>query len=221
MGHVMAHVELERTTLLPEDRVVNVFHFETLDPGPVVADYESIATRLQNFYRNPAGGTNDLQHWMSSVLIGGVGTHKIKMYNRADPIPRAPRAIAAITLNPGGVGGITLPSEVALCLSLHGIRALGVRAARARGRLYLGPFMGGAIAAPAAGDSRPNATLQGIMNNAAVALRTVDLGVPRWSVFSPSDNALRRVTGSHVDNAWDTQRRRGADPTARLATNDI
>ncbi len=215
----MAQVSFERTTLVPEDRIVNVFHFETL-AQPDLNDTDSIAVRLQNFYRNPAGGTNDIQHYTSNVIIGG-SLHTIKMYDMAQAKPRSPLFTASLIFNPGGVGGLTLPAEVALVLSLRAVRAPGVPLGRARGRLYLGPFMGGAVAAGTAGDGRPNATLQGIMNNAAIGLRSEVLGIPRWSVFSPTDNVLRRVTGSSVDNAWDTQRRRGGAPTAKLSTNDI
>ncbi len=219
MGHILAQVTFERTTLVPEDRIVNVFHFETLGT-PDLSDTDSIKTRLQDFYRNPAGGTNDIQHYTSNIIIGG-SLHTIKMYDMAQAVPRPPLFTAPLTFNPGGVGGITLPAEVALVLSLRAVRAPGVSIRRARGRLYLGPFMGGAVGAGAAGDGRPVSTLQTIMNNAAIALRSTVLGPPRWSVYSPTDNVLRRITGSSVDNAWDTQRRRGGAPTAKVSTDDI
>jgi hypothetical protein len=219
MGHVLAQVTFQRTTLVAEDQIVNTFHFETLG-APDASDLDSIALRLQNFYRNPAGGTDDIQHWTSNVIIGGT-LHTIKMYDMSQPIPRAPLRTSPLSFNPGGIGGITLPAEVALVLSLRAVRAPGVPASRARGRIYLGPFMGGAVGPGAAGDGRPNATLQTVMNNAAIGLRSTVLGPPRWSVYSRIDNVLRRVTGSSVDNAWDTQRRRGGDPTAKVSTNDI
>jgi hypothetical protein len=48
------------------------------------------------------------------------------------------------------------------------------------------------------------------MKAAAIASASWD-----WVVYSPTDDAYHEVANGWVDNAWDTQRRRGYKPTSR------
>ena len=97
--------------------------------------------------------------------------------------------------------------------------------ARLRGRIYLGPLSSAASNQPANEPARPHINLQnslvGSMDRLATQLGTDGL---RWSVFSPT-KALEAadinaggadVVAGWVDNAFDTQRRRGRRATTRV-----
>jgi hypothetical protein len=53
-----------------------------------------------------------------------------------------------------------------------------------------------------------------------VAMSTTAVGFPTWVIRStvPLENFIQ-VTNGHIDNAWDTQRRRGPATTARTVWN--
>lgn len=91
-------------------------------------------------------------------------------------------------------------------------------AERRRGRIYLGPLNTSCcgIGVGGAGRQRPSATFMADVAGAAVALNAdlATLGAP-WSVFSRRDWSSVGVVGGFVDDAFDTQRRRGAKATAR------
>jgi hypothetical protein len=113
-----------------------------------------------------------------------------------------------------------MPEEVALVCTLKGDPP---DTARRRGRIYLGPFSLNGLAQVGATNTvpaRPNvASSQGIVRVAAD--RCIDLAnqtaIPRtWVIRStvPVENFVP-ITNGHIDNAWDTQRRRGPATTAR------
>lgn len=96
--------------------------------------------------------------------------------------------------------------------------------ARRRGRLYLGPLT--SQASTGTTPSRPNSSFRSLVNLQATTLHLEipagSLDLLRWAVLSPSrstdaleDPQADEVTGGWVDDAWDTQRRRGVDRTVR------
>ena len=136
-----------------------------------------------------------------------------------------------------------LPDEVAACVSYHGdftglLEVGAVDTAiptdeaaidegapathtgrdrpkqRHRGRFYIGPLTAtGTVATTAP------CHLNSIFWNdltAATAKALLGLTGANWRVWSRRDAAVYTVTGGFVDNAFDTQRRRGAKATARV-----
>jgi hypothetical protein len=209
--HLLAQVSLNRTSNLPEDRVINTFHFEVQDNTQLVADAATIVSRLTEFYTvAPPGFAATLQGKLSAVisLIG----HTIKVYDMSQPQPRIPIVTSDLVLN--GVTGNGLPSEVALVLSFRGVAVAGVPPARRRGRVYLGPFGTAAMGSIVDGDMRPSPDMTSILNGIGARLGGYQVG-PIWSVYSEVANNLVNVAFVSTDNAFDTQRRRGARRTSR------
>lgn len=107
----------------------------------------------------------------------------------------------------------TMPTEVAMVLSFQGSRAAGFPQGRRRGRIFLGPLLGSVGGA----DGRPIPAARTTIANAAAVLKT-DLAAPGdqyWAVWSGADMQAVEIDNGWVDNAFDTQRRRGVATTDR------
>lgn len=136
-----------------------------------------------------------------------------------------------------------LPSEVALCMSFANVGTSATPAARRRGRIFLGPLCNTAVAR-VAGTSRvkPQPTVIDSINQAgqwlATRMHTLLGAEAGWCVYSrpfagrpetvrpgrstlpelpPRAGAVYLVNQVSVDDAMDTQRRRGERATARTA----
>lgn len=219
---IRCQVSLDRKSGLAEDLVVNTFHFDGdvpdwTDPThPWTSNENSLLpglmNRLQTFY---AGIAPHLSHRLS-------GTGVIKVYSMHEPEPRVPKHEEPITFTPSGTA---LPGEVALCLSFRGANASGVNMARRRGRVYLGPLGTNVIGAAGATDAgiRPSQTVIDDILAQAAAMATGTSGAYRLAIYSPRthtasldlDQATEDAVELWIDNAFDTQRRRGAAPTGR------
>ena len=139
--------------------------------------------------------------------------HEVKWYDltQATP-PNYPITTQTfnLTSNPGTDG---MPSEVALCMSFQGEKVPGFPQRRRRGRIYFGP-----IVSTASAGGRPTTAIITALANAGAALGAAlptSTNPGQLSVWSTSDAAAVEVTNGWVDNAFDTQRRRGIDPTTR------
>lgn len=88
--------------------------------------------------------------------------------------------------------------------------------ARRRGRLFVGPLVQ-AAGAEVANIFRPTASAQATLGNLfAIYCNDVQASTTgEVAVWSRSDADLYPVVGGYVDNAWDTQRRRGPDASSR------
>lgn len=195
MANYRLQVSLRPTSLLPRDYIVNTLYFQTdgdffLGTGTsnLVAD---LATIWQTFKGWPAGWHSVMvkSYDMAAVAPGGP--------------PREPLHTSIKTLGSSGVGA---PREVALCLSYFAGRNLP----RRRGRIYVGPYRASDMT------ERPDSTRQGELGTLAGQLSGLGGVNVQWVQHSPTDNAFRTVTNWFVDNEWDTQRRRGLKPDARI-----
>jgi hypothetical protein len=209
-GVIRSQVVFQGKSGLPEDQWVNTFAFTTGTVAePTQAMYDSIVGRLTAFYaaaRNiPNNGAIALSSQMSKNIAPTV---QIKSYWLGQAPPREP-ITAEFQIAVGQ--GEPLPSEVSLCASFYATRNLP----RQRGRIFVGPL--GQAAATNLGDvSRPSSAMIELLWKASQDLANVtDQGV-LLAILSGADIAARRVTAGWVDNAWDTQRRRGEDASARV-----
>lgn len=159
-------------------------------------------------------------------------TSEMKLYDMSQPQPNAPLATGPLTLPAAAPTNYSdLPAEAALCVSYAAEPVSGIRPQSLRGRIYVGP-----LRVPIGADlTRPASTDVAKMVAAGQALLDLSDAATywRWCVFSPTQaggwlvpgqsgppnlqGAAARVTNGWVDNAWDTQRRRGLDPTSRTA----
>lgn len=201
-------------TLLPEDQFVNSFAFvRDTDDFDSDADEMSdeISERLREFYLEPvAPATNGLVWWLPQQIVAqGL---VIKVYDLGQPPPRQPREYAHSVAIPSASSNNALPWEVALTASFYGERNLP----RQRGRIYLGPLSERALADGS--DARPSAellvALAGAVERLALGRGIGDNAV--MGVLSPTDAEIRPVTAGWVDNAFDTQKRRGNEASSRL-----
>lgn len=212
MGYCRALVELNRDTLIPEDLVVNTWHFIT--PGSVADAAADLTVNIDAFYTS-----------IGSLLASSLtGTGTIKYYDMEDPEPRSPVATGSVVFT---TANNSLPGEVALVLSFQGPLVSGANQSRRRGRLFIGP-LGTAVAEASTGDVRPTASARNTLVTAAEALMD-DTSLPGliWTVFSPTtagpapwsegalEDAMTTVTNGWVNDAFDTMRSRGLRPSAR------
>ncbi len=195
---------------LPEDRFVNTWAFST--PGaPSDAQLDEAMDAVEAFFNTtPSGGGPILRTIIPAASID-VGSSELRAYRMGDTPPRVPRIQA---LAPGSLGATDppYPAEVAICASFYA----GANQPGRRGRVFIGPIIEG-IQDAADGYSRPHASLLDSVCDAMQTLAGRSSDVV-WCVLGKHGTlprSLSPVTGGWCDNAWDTQRRRGPDPTAR------
>ena len=182
-------VRLQSATSLPEDVFENVLYFSVDSPDTV----QGCAEGIRDAYLNHAP-------------ISGVSTIEVRAY----PLGGGQPEVIVGPQTATGLSGGTLPTEVALCLSYAAVDDVSASTARRRGRIYIGP-----IGAASPGD-RPSSALQSAVLDLGEALAQIGFGAnTTWVMYSPTDDTTAKIEAIWVDNAWDTQRRRGFAPTAR------
>ena len=197
-----------------EDRVVNTFHFH----GPGAFDFGDIAGAINavaEFYNSEVGvPTNQgrsLAEWLSPWVSRDA---ELRGYNLEDGRPRVP-VIQPLTLNAAG-SSTGLPEEVCLVASMTGAPPV---TRRRRGRLFFGPLVAMANHEnTATTNSSPQDGLREDLAIACKRLADTTLTDLDWCIRSihPAENFVP-IVGGHVDNAFDTQRRRGPDATIRTS----
>lgn len=219
-GDVLVRAEMEAYSGLLEDRVMNDFAFK-LDGGVVNSTTIAAAfDAVDDFYRVATSTGNAVGKFISR-FVNRSATHSLKMY----AISAGP--LGSPIANIDWLGPVTpaettgLPTEVAGVLSFHAdttnvLEESGATrpAARRRGRIFVGPLIPGAMDMTAPPFMLSESTFLQTLRAAAVTL--MDRTDVTWCVWSRADAVLRPVVGGWTDNAPDTQRRRGADATARV-----
>jgi hypothetical protein len=212
MGIALAQVLLPNISGFAEDTCVNTFHFQT--PLTVVSPVEAnaIADKLANFYNvSHPGSTAPLATEISTVVARSLCS--IRVYDLSMPQPRPPIHVEPFTLGPTAASS-NYPNEVSLVLSYRAAPVPGIPLARLRGRVYIGPLIqAGALAS---GDVRPSTVTMTKLAMAGKFLATVGGTEPTWVVHSRVGGGDNAVVSGHVDNAYDTQRRRGRDAFDRV-----
>ena len=179
---------------LPRNRVVNVVHFNvTPDLDPFAPDWDTLAQDTAEVFAS------------TQPTLEGFTGFEVRAYALSDSLPRPPRGTGDTTQ--AGTGSAIGPREVALCLSFFHERNIK----RQRGRLYLGPIP------KVYCDERPQSSATGYATALAEGLEGVGGVNVDWSIWSPTDSAMRKVTNWWVDDEWDTQRSRGLRSTTRAS----
>lgn len=218
-AHVIVQAALERKGALPEDAVVNTWHFQAESSGVgdtsdsiIGANLDGLLDRLEAFY-------DALAVMWSGALSGNL---TLKAYDYAATPPRVPLEERPSTF---GTLADSMPTEVAICLSMAASISSGQRAGRRRGRVYLGPF-GRNLSTYTSGaaDGRPDASaINTILDAGEAVARGTNPTSFKLAVYSPTEkvtggsdtDAWNVVRKLWVDNAFDIQRRRGARATTR------
>lgn len=212
MASISLQVRIPTDSNLPEDVVVHSWAASGTQNAEDMA--VTFAARLQAFYTATTGPTTArIGTYLSGWLNLAAAT--IRAYDIADPEPRVPVLDSPFNIGPNVTSSSGMPNEVACCLSFYAGVESGVNAARRRGRVYLGPLNNTAASATAGSNNVPLGTFLADCNLRAKALCDASTEACFWGVWSRTDNVVRRVTGGWMDNAWDTQRRRGEKASTR------
>lgn len=199
---------------LPEDRFVNTFHF-TWVTGDSYLDMVAAATaKVDDFYTASPGTEAAIGSYLSPYVNRAF---VVKGYDLSLPPGEREPFEWPSTLPATTATG--LPEEVAICLTIRGAPPV---TPRRRGRIYIGPLSDTTnviVPASTGGPARPKVTSSNSVTEAileSAAALAGGPGLPVWSIRSvtPTENFVL-VNDGYIDNAFDTQRRRGPDPDFR------
>lgn len=217
IDHVIVQVVLPRTTGLPADVVVNNWHFKKQSGSSFADAAAEVAPIVQHFYDTKTG----TQSQKIGTYIGSAidrGTNWLTKTYDGSVAPGSRIPIQDTFAGPTSGSSSSLPAEVAYCLSFRSFFTLAPLSHQ-RGRIYLGPFNDFARASGTTlGDSRPDGTMQGDILDAAQQVGAevaASTHINAWCTYSPTSNVLFPIGEIFVDDAWDTQRRRGVAPGTR------
>lgn len=203
-GPWLAQVSIPYSSGLPEDVSVNTWSFDGTAPDEAAGP--SIANGLAGFYDNIAPR-------MGPALV--FNQTRVKIYRWADAEPRAPFFDEVLAIPPELNNGAPMPDEVAACLSFAAPQASGQPQARRRGRVYLGPLAASALAQEGAHMYVSALFIADVEDGLDIAQGIWSTGSVGHGVWSRVDGVFRQATSYWMDNALDTQRRRGVRATAR------
>lgn len=199
MALYRATVIIKSVTNVIEDAATNTFHFD----ADTVGDLAAVSAALQTCYQAMR------THYSNLMAQNG---HEIKYYRLSDPPPRA--TVRLDTFNFTTAPTVApLPTEVAMTVSFQGGASSGQPQSRRRGRIFFGPLNTSAVdgsAFLASGVRTAAVNAFGVLLDASQAATAW-----KWSVFSTVNGTGVEVQNGWVDNAFDTQRRRGRRTTAR------
>lgn len=230
--HLVAR--LQHLSGLPRDVVEMTTNVRFPDEPTLLERVDTVAAYIDFFNEIPTAGVEFAAQYISESMSRTAGASQILAYETTDlsgatPFG-SPSASSNFTLGAVGGAGSGLPEEVCVVLSYNadltdipvsvtdpGPPVVTTRPqARRRGRLYFGPLWD-AASFETAGVVRPIGGLRNVLGwamtdycNAVEAATTGQV-----VVWSKADAAGYPVVEGYVDDAWDTQRRRGPDPTAR------
>jgi hypothetical protein len=220
VGVVLIVSRLKSLSGIEKDFTQNSWVFEEgTEVDPLIVAGTAV-TKLNTFY-------TAIGKYFGPSVSRVANVHEHQVYDLAAELdtPGSGTGSPITTLNftvPAIVTAAGLPSEVAMCLSFHAALAgapveSGATRPRSRrqGRVFLGPLSTAVMNEEAGmGETRPRAVIRQEFADAAAAM-TVATGND-WSVWSRADGTVREVVGGWIDNAFDTQRRRGLAPTSRI-----
>lgn len=212
---IRAQVVFRGASGLSKDQFVNNFTFlRNLEDG---GQDDEVAQNLLDFYGTATTTTGQKVLTFLSPAISA-GPHRIKLYDLNQAPPRVPVFEQEFTWGTAPTG-TALPSEVAVCLSARAERVSGTIDARRRGRVYIGPLNTTAMnAGGTGGHPRVEANMRTTLLEAAARL-AADMNTDGWlwgvhSSLGAAGNFVPFRTW-WVDDAFDTQRRRGMVPTTK------
>lgn len=213
MAKVLGQVFIPHKNSLTSDGIVNTFNFNGIDDLEDMGS--AILGRLNEFYSDSVGSPDKaVTQYMSDELA--ITSARLKLYDFDDPQPRVPFLDESLGLTQGSLsGGWPLPGEVAIACSYGAETISGGNVRRRRGRIFIGPLNANAITQTTATPARPSGDCVLTLRAACLRLAEANTLGCQWSVYSRAASQFYEVVRGHVDNALDTQRRRGVAPTSR------
>lgn len=222
MAFFRVQVTFEGVSGVPSGRYVNDWCFEG-PADPTNGEWTTLFEELQKFYDDVDGAQTFPMLYYMSEEIATTG-HEMRAYELETPPPHIPLAVYSFGMTVDDT--ITaLPAEVACVLSFHGDVVAGTDVgpgphlkARHRNRVFLGPLNINSLEIIGGDTPRPRTVFMSNMMYAAGGLlnnATLIAAGWNWAIWSPTRADGEHVRGGHVDNAFDTQRRRGAAATLK------
>lgn len=215
MTDFLLRMSLPFNTGLPRDVAQSSF---AMQATTLPEDPSGIQTAVNNFWNtNPGESAFAIADFLSPVVLRTANAATAEIFQITHPAETIGEPLFSWQFTIGAAsdpGG--LPNEVAICTSL--LASGGTNARRNKGRMYIGPLNQAAVGADSGGQAPPAGELVAtlVLATQQLALDVVTAG-GTLCVWSREDHALHVVEGGWVDNAWDTQRRRGLDPTSRTS----
>jgi len=208
---VKAVVSFQGASGLPEDRFVNTFWFVVDDTtDPILT---SVSERLVDFY-NTLYVDNPIAGYLSSVINRGADDGTIDIYQT--PGASLPPIFTWSFTPEAAASANDYASEVAVCLSFKNDSVTSVPQRNRRGRIFLGPLNTAAVN-EVSNVVRPSTAITGDLAVAGATLKAADDADAVWVVYSRVLDQTFPVESGWIDNALDTQRRRGFSATTRTA----
>lgn len=213
MTILRAQVTIPYTSGLPRDVSVNTWSMFAPSESE---NYEAMDLALGRFYTvPPTGETRSVTEYYSSAVRRASASASVHFYDIENP---GPPLYGGPSFNPDTpLSATSLPLEVALCTTLVAGTPTDVPIRSRRGRIFLGPFIAGAV--DSTYPPKPVSELLAIVAKATERLMeeitAIAGGLHRLVIWSPTRDNHYDVSGGWVDNEFDTQRRRQVDATAR------
>jgi hypothetical protein len=216
--YFMAQVVLKAKSGIPKDNSVNRFYFRNENVGAAAVEPDTvagqIADHLRDFYKETHAQTAaGIRTFMAGQVLND--TVEIRVYDMGTPPGQRFPILLERNIGPLGTGTV-LPEEVAACITW----VAGANRPRSRGRTYIGPLANTALTVEN-GRTKITTGFRTSMAHAANFLQKRSHLDPtqgvRLHLWSPSDGVMKEVSGGWVDDAFDTQRRRGPEPTSRFS----
>lgn len=223
---------------LADEAVSNSFSIRTTD-DPSGAELIALMDQIAAFYNDTSAlQVSSVGTYLSPELERDDLPLVVRAYNITANLDGSPHGSPvdekAYALDAAGVA-TALPSEVALCVTIEGFGrstapvevADGIDPGaapdrpkqRRTGRVFIGPLATNTVAAGLNGESRPSSVFR---LDTMIAVRALDTHIiatgvagAHLAVWSRANADMYVVEAVSVDDAWDTQRRRGVNPTAR------
>jgi hypothetical protein len=212
-GGIRAQLVLSGKTGLPEDTFVTTWAFKTASGSVDGAHRQQVASMLENWLTGVGANGNSIVNMLGEQVLGGVGAGRVKTYDLGGLPPRNPTTFTFDV--PAPAPSTSMPAEVAITCSFRG----SVSTPRTRGRVYVGPLAGTSTVKTsdgATGRQFVSSVARLTIVQACQRLRAYPRPeFPTWCILSQRNLNLVEVEGGWVDDAFDTQRRRGLDPVGR------
>lgn len=234
MPEALLTVTIAAASGLAEDAVVNTFPI--LTAGSVGSAAADVFDAVNGFYNDDNGAGDDIAVYMSNSLGGtSPAACTARLYDISGHLDGSPHGSPVSETTFGlaarDVAGNSLPEEVSLVLTTRAAfwdaqpieRADGADPGSAidrprqrySGRVFLGPWNDSGMT-EVDGKSRPGVAMRTAILDAAERFHDeLTAEGHAWAVWSRVDEVLRAINTVQIDDAWDTQRRRGVAPTAR------
>lgn len=215
---LLAQILMPTDDTITANIAVNTLHFEktageTTDWVELIVDGNTNQVETTGIHTALTTMWESLTDILSSALDSSM--FRVKYIDLDNPAPNYP----IVELDMIGLSSTQTtaePAEVAVCGSYEGAKVQGLAQARRRGRMYVGPLGGASIVNSTNG--RVGLNVQNVITDAMAALNITGDGDSGWEwvVYSPTAGSSTRVTNGWCDDAFDTQRRRGVEPSSRV-----